>query len=122
MIELMNADQLANQIERARALKPRVRYLHFRHYEVQGSHGDWYTVRFFAVNGRRLASCSCPAGQHDRPCYHIAAALPHHLVMAAQEHERLARAESQRTEAERNAIYCPPGRHITRHKVRGLDV
>ncbi|MCA1571177.1 MAG: SWIM zinc finger domain-containing protein [Chloroflexi bacterium] len=41
-----------------------------RVYRAEGSGGNLYTV----VLGRDGAECSCPAGQHGTPCYHVRAA------------------------------------------------
>ena len=38
-------------------------------YRVLGSRGDAYTVR---VDVEGEYSCTCPAGRHDRPCWHQA--------------------------------------------------
>lgn len=40
-------------------------------YAVLGSRGDRYTVR---VDVEGNFSCTCPAGRHDTPCWHAAAA------------------------------------------------
>jgi uncharacterized Zn finger protein len=54
-------------------------------YEVLGRDGRTrYEVSVGEVDG--VVTCTCPAGQHGRPCYHGAVALRHlrnHLRRAA---------------------------------------
>ncbi|MCI0390332.1 MAG: hypothetical protein MOB07_16400 [Acidobacteria bacterium] len=72
MIKLQ-ADKMTKAIERAKAIRPRVRVLSVaeRTYSVTGSRGDLYTVKFAVANGHKLGECSCPA---RGMCYHLAAA------------------------------------------------
>ncbi len=123
MIELKSADTIRNQIEKARRVRPRVRFVRFRHYLVQGSEGAWYEVTFRYEAGRRLAHCTCPAGGHDRPCYHVAAAVAHHLVVAAEMRARTPqRSQVSQQQAEAEAVYVPYGRLKRTESVRGIDV
>ena len=75
MIKL-EAKTMQRAIERAKAIHPKVRVISAsdRVYAVTGSRGNAYTVKFTVVNGLKLASCDCPAGQRGQMCYHIASA------------------------------------------------
>jgi hypothetical protein len=75
MIKL-EAKTMTKAIERAKAIHPKVRVISAsdRVYAVTGSKGNTYTVRFVVVNGLKLGSCDCPAGQRGQMCYHVASA------------------------------------------------
>jgi hypothetical protein len=66
---------------KARIEKPKVRVLEFRTYLVTNKNGVTYTVKFYKVNDKKLAECTCPA---TKICYHISSSLPIHLVLASQ--------------------------------------
>jgi hypothetical protein len=85
MIEL-NESKMKKAIEKARTVKPLVRISAWRKYEVTNRQtGASYAVEFDVVNGRRMASCTCAAGQAGRfVCYHIAGAAGAHVMIAAQ--------------------------------------
>jgi hypothetical protein len=86
MIEL-NESKMTKAIEKARTVKPLVRISAWRKYEVTNKQtGATYAVEFDVVNGRRMASCTCAAGQGGRfVCYHIAASAGVHLMIAAKQ-------------------------------------
>ena len=73
MIKL-ESHKMINAINRAKAVRPRVRRLAERSYSVSGSKGDTYTVVFVVANGHKLAECNCKAGEAGMLCYHVAAA------------------------------------------------
>ena len=84
MIELRSKEQMAKAIQRARQLKPFVRYVGFRWYEVKSSNGDAvYTIHFYKRGRQRLGECNCKAGERGLVCYHIAGAVAVHIGIAA---------------------------------------
>jgi hypothetical protein len=81
MIEI-NKQNIEKAIEKAKQTKPLVRVIEFRHYQVMNrTTGAKYTVSFSKIGGKKLAECSCPA---TKVCYHIAASIGVHVVLAAQ--------------------------------------
>ncbi len=85
MIQLTSIETLAKAINKARTVKPLVRYIAFRHYTVTNKQtGATYQVTFDKQGARRLASCDCQAGARGQACYHVAAAVPHHVLQAAE--------------------------------------
>jgi hypothetical protein len=70
----LERNKMENAILKAKAVRPRVKFLADRTFSVSGSRGNAYTVRFAVANGQRLGECDCPAGQSGHVCYHIAAA------------------------------------------------
>ena len=85
MIQLTSPAVLERAVSKARTVKPLVRYVAFRHYAViNKATGAIYTVTFDKQGARRLASCDCKAGTKGVACYHIAAAVPHHLLQASE--------------------------------------
>lgn len=85
MIQLQSAKTLEKAITKARTVKPLVRYISFRHYTVTNkTTGATYQVTFDKQGTRRLATCDCKAGSTNQPCYHIAAAVGHHVLQAAE--------------------------------------
>jgi uncharacterized Zn finger protein len=75
MIKL-ESKTMTRAIERAKAVHPKVRVISAsdRVYAVTGRGGNEYTVKFAVVNGLKLGSCDCPAGNRGQMCYHQAAA------------------------------------------------
>jgi uncharacterized Zn finger protein len=86
MIELKNATQLTNAIERAKAGRLFVQATdRFRQYTVTNREtGARYNVQFMLSAGRRFATCTCKAGLNGQACKHVAAAVALHLYIAAQ--------------------------------------
>ncbi len=85
MIQLTSIETLAKAITKARTVKPLVRYIAFRHYSVTNKEtGATYTVTFDKQGARRMASCDCQAGARGQACYHVAAAVSHHVLQAAE--------------------------------------
>lgn len=84
MIELKSKEQMEKAIKRARQLKPFVRYVGFRWFEVKSSNGDnVYTIHFYKRGRQKLAECNCKAGERGYVCYHIAGAAAVHIGIAA---------------------------------------
>ena len=84
MIELKSKEQMKRAIQRARQLKPFVRYVGFRWYEVQSSNGDSvYTIHFYKNGKQRLGECNCKGGQRGLICYHLAASAAVHIGIAS---------------------------------------
>lgn len=62
-------------IERCKELKPKVRFVAERTFNVFSSNNEnVYTVKFAVANGKKLAECQCKAAERGLICYHIAAA------------------------------------------------
>lgn len=86
---IRNAEQLRNQIAKARQLKPLVRFIRLRHYDVRNSQGSFNRVYFFMRDHLRMSICErpdgteCPASAHGRACVHMCSALPHHVMTMA---------------------------------------
>jgi hypothetical protein len=84
MIELRSRQQMARAIQRARQLKPFVRYRGFRWYEVKSSNNDSnYTVHFYKRGRQKLGECNCKAGERGLVCYHLAGAAAVHIGIAS---------------------------------------
>jgi uncharacterized Zn finger protein len=85
MVELINADQLSKAIARAKAGRLFVQATSiFRQYRVTNREtGAQYVVDFFVRNGKRYGHCSCLAGQNNKQCKHLVAAVSYHLYVAA---------------------------------------
>ncbi len=85
MIQLTSIETLAKAITKARTVKPLVRYIAFRHYSVTNKQtGATYQVTFDKQGTRRMAACDCQAGARGQACYHIAAAVAHHVLQARE--------------------------------------
>jgi hypothetical protein len=83
---MLEESKMKRAIEKARVVKPLVKYIAFRHYTVTNKqNGATYNVRFDKVNKKPFASCDCPCGEAEKfICYHIAASVPNHLLTAAE--------------------------------------
>ncbi len=85
MIQLTSAATLTNAITNARTVKPRVHVNRFGSYTVTNKQtGATYTVECMKREGKRFASCSCVVGERGKACYHVAAAVAAHIVLAAE--------------------------------------
>ena len=73
MFILKNQEQIRKQIERAKAVHPKVSVKTFGEYEVTGSAGNHYTVRCEKRNELKVVDCNCVAGTFGTPCFHAAA-------------------------------------------------
>lgn len=84
MIQL-TAEKIQIAISKARAVKPGVCVNRFGSYTVTNKEtGATYTVTCERRQGRKLAHCTCRAGQLDCPCYHVAAAVGAHIQLATE--------------------------------------
>jgi hypothetical protein len=84
MIELKSAEQMKRAITKAKKIRPFVRVIGFRWYEVASADGrQTYTIHFRKQDGRRLGECNCKGGQKGLVCYHLAASAAVHIGIAA---------------------------------------
>lgn len=73
-------------VEIARRAHAKVRRIEERTYEVTGTTGRAFSVKFIkASNGKKIGTCSCGKGTAQESCYHIASALPLHLFLMRQQ-------------------------------------
>lgn len=89
MIKL-ELSKMLNAIRRAKQVRPRVKWLGGRNYEVSGSQGNSYTVRFAVANGMKLAECNCAAGQASQMCFHVAASASVNIAIQSQRRQAMA--------------------------------
>ncbi len=83
MIQLTRQNTV-NATQKAREVKPRVRIKQFGLYQVWSSTGaNYYIVRLWKDGGRKLADCTCVGAARGHVCYHIAAAIGAHTILAA---------------------------------------
>lgn len=83
MFILKDEKQIERAVTKARTIKPRVRIIGFGLYEVRGSKGNAYLVRCKRDNrGYKTVGCNCEGGSKGFVCYHAAAAIGIHVVMA----------------------------------------
>jgi dTDP-4-dehydrorhamnose reductase len=82
MFILKSKQQISKAIERAKANHTTVRFSSFGEYLVEGSAGNYYTVKCEKKDGEKMVDCSCVAGQYGTPCYHAASALSLHVGLA----------------------------------------
>jgi hypothetical protein len=96
----------------------------FRRYEVSGSKGNAYTVQFTVgrdAQGQpvRMGECSCPAGQAQMMCYHIAAAAAVHVAIQAMRQAAKAApaapAPSAKPDSERESLIARIGAAWSRY-------
>lgn len=74
MIQLTK-ENTQRAIERCKQLKPKVRFVEERTFNVISANNDnIYTVKFAVAKGKKLAECQCKAAERGLICYHIAAA------------------------------------------------
>ena len=85
MFILKEKSQLEKAIEKAKKLRPTVKFDYFGRYRVSGSKGGYYTVICKrSENNYKLVECTCKGGTAGFPCYHAAAALSLHIGLARQ--------------------------------------
>ena len=83
MFILKGKEQLEKEIERAKAIRPRVEFDHFGRYRVSGSKGGYYTVICRKdERGVKAIECTCKAGDKGLVCFHSVAALSLHIGLA----------------------------------------
>ena len=75
---------------KAIAVKPRVRIKGFGTYQVMASGGrNYYIVRLWKENNRKMSDCTCQGATRGRICYHVAAAIGAHTVLAAHRNQQV---------------------------------
>lgn len=85
MFILKAKSQLENAIEKAKQIRPTVKFDHFGRYRVSGSKGGYYTVICKkSENNFKLVECNCKGAEKGLVCYHAAAALSLHIGIARQ--------------------------------------
>lgn len=83
MIKL-TTENTAKAIERCKQLRPKVRFVADRVFEVSSSrNSNVYQVRFDVQNGEKLAQCNCKASEKGMICYHIISAATANIVRQA---------------------------------------
>ena len=74
MIKLTK-ENIARAIERCKQLKPRVRFVADRTFNVESANNpNVYQVTFDVRNGEKFGDCQCKAAEKGMICYHIAGA------------------------------------------------
>jgi hypothetical protein len=85
MFILKDKTQLEKAIEKAKKLRPTVKFDHFGRYRVSGSKGGFYTVICKkSDNGFKLVECTCKGAEKGLVCYHAVSALSLHIDLARQ--------------------------------------
>lgn len=85
MFILKAKSQLEKAIEKAKKIRPTVKFDHFGRYRVSGSKGGYYTVICKkSENNFKLVECTCKGAEKGLVCYHAAAALSLHIGIARQ--------------------------------------
>ena len=71
----LSARNTNNAVLRCKQLKPSVRYVADRIFDVYSSNNaNVYRVSFTVLDGQKYGQCSCEASKHDQVCYHLVAA------------------------------------------------
>lgn len=83
MFILRERKQLEKAIEKAKQIRPRVKFDCFGRYRVSGSKGGYYTVICRRdERGVKAIQCTCKAGDRGLVCFHSVAALSLHIGLA----------------------------------------
>lgn len=86
MFILKNKEQLERAIEKAKKMRPSVKFDHFGRYRVSGSKGGYYTVICKkSDNGYKTIACTCKGAEKGLVCYHAVSALSLHIGLARQQ-------------------------------------
>jgi hypothetical protein len=73
MIKL-TIENTQNAVKRCKQLKPRVKFVANRTYEVFSSNNsNKYQVRFDVKDGEKFGQCECKASERGLICYHLVA-------------------------------------------------
>ena len=73
MIKL-TVENTQRAIERCKQLKPKVRFVAERTFQVESANNsNVYHVRFDVQNGEKFGQCECKAAEKGLICYHIVA-------------------------------------------------
>ncbi len=85
MFILKAKTQLEKAIEKAKKIRPTVKFDCFGRYRVSGSKGGYYTVICKkSENNFKLVECTCKGAEKGLVCYHAVAALSLHIGIARQ--------------------------------------
>lgn len=80
----LTQENTAKAIERCKQLRPKVRFVQDRVFEVSSSrNSNVYEVRFDVQNGERFGQCTCKASEQNLICYHIVSAATANIVRQA---------------------------------------
>jgi hypothetical protein len=82
MFILTNLNQLEKAATKARTVKPIVRMIQFGLYSVQGSKGNFYTVKCEKVGNDKVVTCQCVGAERGLVCFHSCSALELHCTLA----------------------------------------
>ena len=88
--------------EKSDKVNPEIHTIETGLYHVQGSKDKWYEVRCGRNSEGFFVACQCYGSLHEKPCYHGARALYHHIELKQQEI-----ADKQKYEQE-NSLYSNP--------------
>lgn len=73
MIKLTR-ENTQNAVKRCKQLKPRVKFIANRTFEVFSSNNsNTYQVRFDVKDGEKFGQCECKASERGLICYHLVA-------------------------------------------------
>ena len=73
MIQLTR-DNTQNAVKKCKKLKPKVKYIAPRTFQVfSANNSNSYTVKFSVKDGKRLGQCECRASERNLICYHLIA-------------------------------------------------
>ncbi len=78
----LETTDLSRAIQKAKALRPKVRMTSFGEYKVTGSKGTEYTVKCYRFFGEKVVNCSCKT-KDGVACKHGVSAVLLHLHVAA---------------------------------------
>lgn len=85
MFILRDKTQLERAIEKAKKIRPTVKFDCFGRYRVSGSNGGFYTVICKRLdNGYKTVECTCKGAEKGLVCYHAVSALSLHIGLAKQ--------------------------------------
>lgn len=85
MYIIQNKTQLEKAINKAKAVRTKVKYIAFGKYSVRGTKGNFYTVKCErTANGEKQVICECLGASKGLVCWHSAAALSLHIGLARQ--------------------------------------
>ncbi len=78
----LETTELGRAINKAKALRPKVRMVRFGEYRVSGSKGNEYTVKCYRFFGEKVIECNCLT-KDGVACKHGVSAVLLHLHVAA---------------------------------------
>ena len=84
MIKL-TIENTAKAIERCKQLKPVVRFVETRTFDVFSSNNsNTYRVRFDVKDGEKFGQCECKASERGLVCYHLVAGATANIYRQSQ--------------------------------------